>query len=323
MVQWCIGADGKTIDINVSFLRVLRLMKVVRILRIVRLMKQFFELRLILASILGSVKACVWSLMLIFAISYIVGLCLLQSATTYLKEQKVVSPEVESDIDEYWSTSAKCMQSLYMSTTGGKDWYEVAKVLQEIGWAAYGVFLVYIGFFFCVVTNTLTSLFVEATRINAANDHEWIIHDALDRKDEYIKNLKAWYSKIDTDNSGDVTLKELSGHLNDPCVLEFAKILDIEVLDVRQFFIMLSGNGSKTVDLETFVVGCIKLKGLARSMDLLDLLHTCKDNMNDLQDSIRDLQNMCGHEFKTLRCRVGLSPAMSWHSSLLRRSAQA
>ena len=34
---------------------------------------------------------------------------------------------------------------------------------------------------------------------------------------------------------------------------------------------VLSDRGKRTVDLETFVVGCIKLRGAAKSVDLMDL----------------------------------------------------
>merc|ERR1712217_592270 len=56
----------------------------------------------------------------------------------------------------------------------------------------------------------------------------------------------------------------------------FAKSLEIDITDAKQFFLILSGNGRRTVDIETFVVGCIKLKGTAKSMDLMDLMYSHK-----------------------------------------------
>merc|ERR1719265_1268164 len=53
----------------------------------------------------------------------------------------------------------------------------------------------------------------------------------------------------------------------------FAQSLEIDTSDTKQFFCILSDHGKRTVDIETFVVGCIKLKGQAKSMDLMDLVY--------------------------------------------------
>jgi len=304
------NSEEKDATLSFTFLRVLRLIKVVRILRVVRLMKSFFELRLILSSIFGSLKATFWSLMLIIAIVYILALCFLQGVTNYLKDQgESVDPLLEHSILENWGSIYRGMMSLYMATTGGKDWEEFSSSLEHVGAGYHLFFCLYIAFFYCVVTNTLTSLFVEATRLNADKDHEFIIHDALEKKDEYIEKLKKWYTKIDIDNSGDVSLDELVGHLNDPDVIAFARTLDIEILDVKQFFMMLSCNGSKPVDLESFVIGCIKLKGLAKSMDLLSLMNSSKEIAAKQLDSLRNFEAFCRREFDAIKNNIFVAPA--------------
>eukprot|EP00972_Heterocapsa_arctica_P049558 7294184-Heterocapsa_arctica.AAC.1 len=50
---------------DVSFLRVMRLMKMWKLLRMIRLMKAFRELRLILNSVMGSMKSMFWAVVLI------------------------------------------------------------------------------------------------------------------------------------------------------------------------------------------------------------------------------------------------------------------
>ena len=53
---------------------------------------------------------------------------------------------------------------------GGIDWEILVDSLVPAGLMFVLLFLLYIGFFFCVVTNTLTSLFVEASLSNADKD---------------------------------------------------------------------------------------------------------------------------------------------------------
>merc|ERR1712039_1048728 len=57
------------------------------------------------------------------------------------------------------------------------------------------------------------------------------------------------------------------------------------------------GNGNRPVDLETFVVGCIKLQGMARSMDLMDVMLS----QRKAHDEIRGFMLYCRRQFRNLR----------------------
>merc|ERR1712050_69807 len=92
------------------------------------------------------------------------------------------------------------------------------------------------------------------------------------------------------DGSGDISEDEFCRHLKDPEMVAFASSLEIEVVDVAQFFNIISGNGKYPVDVETFVVGCIKLKGLAKSIDLLGLIHLQK-KATRIRDVLRHIVN--------------------------------
>eukprot|EP00747_Dinoflagellata_sp_TGD_P085320 gnl/TRDRNA2_/TRDRNA2_162842_c4_seq1.p1 gnl/TRDRNA2_/TRDRNA2_162842_c4~~gnl/TRDRNA2_/TRDRNA2_162842_c4_seq1.p1 ORF type:complete len:110 (+),score=24.00 gnl/TRDRNA2_/TRDRNA2_162842_c4_seq1:121-450(+) len=52
----------------------------------------------------------------------------------------------------------------------------------------------------------------------------------------------------------------------------FMSKLEIEAMELETLFKLLSDDGHQTVDLETFVVGCMKIRGPARSMDLVGLI---------------------------------------------------
>lgn len=72
--------------------------------------------------------------------------------------------------------------------------------------------------------------------------------------------------------------------------------MDIEISDAARFFEMLSDGGTKCVTLETFVKGCIRMRGQALAMDLHDLRNK-HENMTQnmerfmvqLDDRIRSL----------------------------------
>mmetsp|Transcript_148362 Transcript_148362/g.284338 ORF Transcript_148362/g.284338 Transcript_148362/m.284338 type:complete len:344 (-) Transcript_148362:85-1116(-) len=262
---------------NLSFLRMLRLMKMLKLLRMVRLMRMFRELRLILNSVLGCVQAMFWAMMLILTISYMFGICFLQACTSFLQSQDRVDPEVESAIKEYWSSIGSAMLSLYLAATAGKEWGGLAQPLREVGMPFYLLFLIYIAFFAFVVMNTVTGLFLEATLAHSDKDQQMVIQMELERKGQYIDKLQAFYDEMDDDQDGEISYEEFCRHVNTPEMRAFAGSLEIDVLDAKQFFCILSDHGRRCVDVETFVVGCIKLKGAARSMDLMDLVYAHRE----------------------------------------------
>lgn len=89
---------------------------------------------------------------------------------------------------------------------------------------------------------------------------------------------------MDADASGEVTEEEFTERIDDPRMLAFANSLEIDSMDLQQFFDIMSDRGARTVDLETFVEGCIKLRGSARSMDVMDVLIQQKSMKQDLAD---------------------------------------
>lgn len=55
------------------------------------------------------------------------------------------------------------------------------------------------------------------------------------------------------------------------------------MLDIAEFYDMLSCHGKYQVDAETFVVGCLKLKGTASSLDLQGLIVSQKRALRTLE----------------------------------------
>merc|ERR1712203_1019215 len=110
------------------------------------------------------------------------------------------------------------MHSLYLSSTGGSDWADIALPLREAGAHYYIIFVFYIGFFMFVVMNTLTSLFVDATLQYSQKDEDDLIYEQLHQKEEYMHKITGLFVKIRGDSwqAGDeITYEEFGKHLHD------------------------------------------------------------------------------------------------------------
>jgi len=289
---------------NFIFLRIARLMKMLKLLRVVRIMRTYKELRLIISAVTGCLKSMLWAVLLIFVITFVVGVFFLQATTTFIMDNGVDSSVFE-DLLAHWGSVQQAMLSLYMASTSGDSWRTIAQPLSHIGVPFYLLFLFYIAFFIFVVTNTLTSLFLEATIANAEKDQEMVVHEELKKKGQFIRKLQQFFNTMDNDGSG--VISEAEFNMEDPELIAFASSLDIDVMDMAQFFSLLSNNGQDPVDIETFVVGCIKLRGPAKSLDLQFLLYLCKRLATD----VHELCVACQEIRATTKLAVGLQGARS------------
>jgi len=268
---------------NLSFLRVMRLLKMLRLLRMIRLLHMFKELRLMLSSMFGSTKPMLWSLVLIWMMSFMFGIFFLQAATNHLADNPDTSTDVKKAIEDHWSSVFVAIITLIKSVTNGNSWEVVADPLAEIGIGYYMIFILYIAFFLFVVTNTITSVFIEATMQMASKDSESIVAEEMKKNEYYIKQLRKFYKKLDEDHTGEIHYEQFQKCMNSPEMMAFAQSLQIDATNVHQFFDILSANGTRPVDLETFVVGCIRLKGASKSIDLVQMMHSLSSTASELK----------------------------------------
>lgn len=259
------------------FLRLWRMVKILKVLlffRLLRIMRQGSrELRLIMNSLLGCAKVAVWSLITIFMASFFFGLCIIQGCTDYLKSYKDYSvPEkVQEEIELYWGSLGKALETLYKSVTGGNDWTEYAHPLENIdGGIYFAIFWMYIAVYNFILVNALSSLFVEATLANSRKDLELAVDNAMEEDENTINRLTDWFRELDADNDGFISYAEFDEFVCNPRMLAFAHTLGIEIMDVEQFIRTISK--TPYVDLETFVNGCIRVKGPAKNLDLFEVI---------------------------------------------------
>jgi len=273
---------------NASFLRVVRLVRMMKLLRLIRLLHGFRELRFIINSILGSVRSTVWACMLVVVITYTFGLVFLQASARYVREEGVSEKDMAL-VRKYWGSIPLCMLSLLMAGTGGEDWAYIGEPLYFLGWPYFLLFVFYIVSFLFVVVNTITGLFVEATLKHSNNDDSMVIQQELDKRHKYVERLRAAFYKLDTDEDGLVSIDEFTEALASKQMQAFLASLSIDGTDAEAFFRVLTDHlPDKRVDLETFVVGCIKLRGEAKAMDVFLLL----SQQTSLQKQVKRIERL-------------------------------
>merc|ERR1711862_399392 len=84
------------------------------------------------------------------------------------------------------------------------------------------------------------------------------------------------------DHKGTISWEEFNTVLTDPALKAHFDVRGIDIKDAHGFFDMLTtldGEGNTEVEIETFVAGCLRMKGMATSVDLQTLRYEVKLTM--------------------------------------------
>eukprot|EP00746_Dinoflagellata_sp_MGD_P141695 gnl/MRDRNA2_/MRDRNA2_74764_c0_seq4.p2 gnl/MRDRNA2_/MRDRNA2_74764_c0~~gnl/MRDRNA2_/MRDRNA2_74764_c0_seq4.p2 ORF type:complete len:124 (-),score=30.95 gnl/MRDRNA2_/MRDRNA2_74764_c0_seq4:68-439(-) len=82
--------------------------------------------------------------------------------------------------------------------------------------------------------------------------------------------------EADQDNSGTITWEEFEQHARDARVQAYFNSLDLDVSEAQGLFSLLDIEDTGSVEIDDFVMGCLRLKGQAKAIDLATLIYENK-----------------------------------------------
>ena len=136
---------------GISSLRAFRIIRLTRILKtaqVIRVLRFVMALRTLVTSIMSTLKALFWALLLLFLIIYIFALLFTQAFDEFFKDGRAdeLSALELSQSDKYFGTLFHSMLSLFMSIAGGVSWEDVIAPLMKISTVWLLGFLFYVAF---------------------------------------------------------------------------------------------------------------------------------------------------------------------------------
>jgi len=294
---------------DMSYVRVLRALRISKSLRILRAVRFVSELRVLVNCIVTSFSVLFWCIVLLL-IQAGVSTALVQLVAGHVHEQRsqeVETPDTLKLIQNFGSVQAS-MMSLFMSTTGGRDWGEFYGQVSEAGPVATLFYTSYLIFFFIAAWNIITSLFIEKAMTLAQPDLETQMLKKHKEDMQHASDIVKILEETDNEKSGTISLCRFKQYMQIPRFRTFFEFRDLEIKDAEMFFRMLSAvSNSDDVPYDTFAYGCMRMKGYASSLDVQSLrieLKTMYLNQSGLFKllseelcSIRDrLTHLSGHE---------------------------
>jgi hypothetical protein len=291
---------------GMSSLRVIRGLKMFRVLRVIRIVRFFRDLRMMVISILQSLGSLSWALCLLLIIMYLFAVIFMQGAVMHLHiEGENLDPNdvVLEGVVAWYSSLFDTMYTLLAAITGGLDWTDAVTSLDSISTVYRCLWTFYIVFVVIGVLNVLTGIFVERACELSFLDKDFVVQAELKRNEVFLVEMKNIFDEANANCSGTLTWHEFKAYLESPQVQAYFRTKQLNSFDARLFFDTLKEGGTDELDLEAFLVGCQRLQGQARSVDLHAVLMECRENRRDLKSLIRRLDDVVLTDIRAPACQ--------------------
>jgi len=263
---------------NMRIIRIVRIARLIRVFRIFRVARFVRGLRVLVFSIVCTLKSLSWAMFLLGIIIYVFGILMTQAVIDHLPSDAAVGTDSDIDGEEqtllrYWSTVPKSMFTLFKAVSGGVSWDIVVRPLGGIQFLWVICFLLYVTFVYFAVLNVVTGVFCQAAIESANHDQELLIQKELANKQLYVSKVRKLFDDIDKKGSGLLSLQDLENRFNDESVRAYFASLDLDHHDAWTLFKLLDTKVEHIVDVEDFAMGCLRLKGMAKRIDIEKLMY--------------------------------------------------
>ncbi|CAK9035211.1 Voltage-dependent T-type calcium channel subunit alpha-1H (Voltage-gated calcium channel subunit alpha Cav3.2) [Durusdinium trenchii] len=268
------GMDNVVGLTGLRALRILRITRLVKLARVARILRFVMALRTLTQSIIYTLKSLIWAIFLLFLIVYIFGILFLQALKDYESDPHVsLTDEELAAKDLYFRSLWISMLSLFMSIAGGVSWGQLLLPLHAISTVWIWVFLCYISFTYFAVLNVVTGVFCQSAIDSAQSDHDAVLQSILANKQAHIEKIRYLFNEIDAEEVGVITYQMFQDKVGTKEVQTYFESIDLDIWDAWSFFKLLDLDSGGAIEVEEFLMGCLRLRGNARAMDMAKLCH--------------------------------------------------
>jgi len=269
---------------------VLRVIRMLRLARLIRLLKVFKELWLVVSGLMESMKTLGWVSVLLILFVYVCGIFTTMqvghNADIY-RDYKLLSGGW--DHEEYFGTVARSMYTLFQMITLESWSSGIARHVVTNQTEMMLFFLVFLLFSHYGLLNLVVGVIVENTLSNARNNEDKIKQEQDKEQKRTLEHLKDIFKLADEDGSGDLDRGEFFRCLSNPEVEKKMKLIKLPIAEAKNLFSVLDADGQGSLSIDEFIGGCLRLKGSAKSKDLLSVqiqVESLAKKMDDLESTL-------------------------------------
>jgi len=276
-----------SISTNVKHMRTLRVFRIFRSFRIFNLLRGaaslFHKLRLMLLAILISAVPFFWAVVILLMFVFIFSVMFVHGIADYISEAPALDPNIDV-LRTFFGSMPMALLTLIMSVLGGVSWWEVIQPLLFVS-SIYGLlFVTFVLVTVLAAMNIITGVFVNDSLEAASMDKDIMIQMDMEDNRNLLLKLRSIFHTIDEDGWGTVSAEQLEKHIKSDEVKLILTQLGLDVVDVTKFFNVLDSDGSSTLEIEEFVMGCMRFKSKGKTVDIEAAVNETRQIMRKTYD---------------------------------------
>lgn len=216
-------------------------------------------------TMLGALQLLGWMLVLFFMIIYMFAICFTEAVALFMLEV----PGDLQQLDRFFGSVDKSILTLFKAITGGVSWGDPLDQLQRVSVIYSLMYLGYVCVSILTMLNVITGFCCEHAIESASADREQAIQEQLRDQIMCKKAFASVFAALDWDGSGEISAEELQEHFEDEEVQAWLSHLNISVHSATDLFGLLDKDESGSVSIEEFVTGCMRMRGNAKTLDVV------------------------------------------------------
>jgi hypothetical protein len=258
-------------------IQLLRLFRLVRLVRLIRTLEGLDVLYIMTTAIRGMNKILVWAVVLLTIMLMTCALFLTQSLHAFYFSQGSLDSLTPAQLDvrrrlyEYFGTFTRCLLSMFELTLA--NWPPVTRLLAEelTEWFML-ICIVHkltIGF---AVIGVINGVIMQETFKVAATDDTLMVRQKRRAGEMMRKKMSALFEALDHSQDGALTFDEFEIITHVPEVKTWLASMEVETDDLHVLFNLIDDDNNGSISIDELVSRVPRIKGAARSVDLLALI---------------------------------------------------
>mmetsp|Transcript_2178 Transcript_2178/g.5045 ORF Transcript_2178/g.5045 Transcript_2178/m.5045 type:complete len:588 (-) Transcript_2178:155-1918(-) len=278
------------LDFHVSFARIARLLKAMKFLRAFRAAESFSELRVLVRTIIASIRSLLWCSVLLILIVLASGILTAQLVGGVIRDSNA-DPELRVWAYKHYGTASRASYTMLEVILSG-GWPNYARRLVEevtwwfaLFWAAYVLIVVF------AVTRILTALFLRNTLKVAAVDDAMMAREVACDSKGFAEKVARWFGEMDTDGDCKLGREEMLKMLMQAETRDWLTRMKVDRHELNLLFDILDdGNGN--VSFPEFFEGCLSLREGVRPIDNVEMMRTHRITAECVEDILEAISGL-------------------------------
>eukprot|EP00929_Paragymnodinium_shiwhaense_P099670 TRINITY_DN6144_c0_g2_i1.p1 TRINITY_DN6144_c0_g2~~TRINITY_DN6144_c0_g2_i1.p1 ORF type:complete len:675 (-),score=114.82 TRINITY_DN6144_c0_g2_i1:117-2141(-) len=284
--------DAKLI-ISPLMIRLARIARLLRFLRLVKTVQMFDVLCLLIGSLKASCAILLWSALLLVLIMCSAALISHTLMLSYINDENLPMETRHAVYIVFGSFVRSFLTIKKLTFSLDTEAPEIVFELNE--WLVVPL-LLYQGLVSFAVMKVIEAVFLNETIKVAATNDDLMIMEKNRWEAMHEEKVKALFAEADASGDGYVDYSEFMLIMNDDKVIAWLEAMDVEIEDPRLIwellcsFSSLHGGAPDLLNVQWFVKGIARLKGSAKSLDVLKMLRelgTLKEQIGVIDSVVR------------------------------------